>query len=243
MFKKFLILLIFIFFQNSNLYSSEFRYQVFGLNINFLKLKINIDKKKIYSIIVSEGLTGYFVNFKNIIQTSFDKKNNLNYYFNLQKNNEVKIYQFKKINNKINLKNVKLNKGKDYKNIKKKNLSRVVDPLSAAKLILFSNNLNSKCNIDQDIYDGDDVFNIYLTKKSKNYLFINYKNNRYKILFSCRLRYKAVAGHKIKREKKLNSRYLDVYFAKVNGKIIPVYFETKLKLIPLKMYLSTVLKP
>jgi len=36
---------------------------------------------------------------------------------------------------------------------------------------------------------------------------------------------------------------MDIYFSKISNDIIPVYFETKAKLITLKMYLSTILTP
>ena len=86
MYKKFLVFLIVIFFQSSSLYSREFNYEAYGLNINFMKIKFKETDSKIYSIINSKGLVGYFVNFQNIIQTTFDKRNNsVNYYFNLQK--------------------------------------------------------------------------------------------------------------------------------------------------------------
>ena len=118
-----------------------------------------------------------------------------------------------------------------------------LDPLSAVELILFDNVLNSKCQKKQKIFDGDDVYLVSLTKNKINYPFIKYKNQNYKISFSCRLNYKAISGHKFKREKRLNSLYLDIYFAKISNDIIPVYFETKAKLLPLKMYLSTILTP
>jgi hypothetical protein len=42
----------------------------------------------------------------------------------------------------------------------------------------------------------------------------------------------------------LNSRYLDIYFSKFNNNnVLPTYFEAKSKIIPVKMYLSTVLNP
>ena len=44
-------------------------------------------------------------------------------------------------------------------------------------------------------------------------------------------------------EKRLNSLYMDIYFSKISGDIIPVYFEAKAKLLPIKMYLSTILTP
>jgi len=54
-----------------------------------MKIKFKETDSKIYSIINSKGLVGYFVNFQNIIQTTFDKRNNsINYYFNLQKKNK-----------------------------------------------------------------------------------------------------------------------------------------------------------
>ena len=76
-----------------------------------------------------------------------------------------------------------------------------------------------------------------------NKLQVDYGKIKYQIMFSCRVNYEAISGHKLKRTAKLNSLYLDVYFSKVNSKVIPVYFETKAKVIPIKMYLSTVLSP
>ncbi len=209
-----------------------------------MNLKFNISENKLYSIIISRGLVGYFINFKQLIQTTTDKKNNyLEYYSNLQKKNKEKIYQFKKINNKIVLEGVQFNKGLNYKIINKKDLINVVDPLTAVQKILFSNKLDSNCNIREDIYDGDDVYQVFLTQNRMDYSFINFKNNNYKISFSCRLNYKTVSGHKYKREKKLNSMYLNVFFSKIGNDVIPVYLETTAKLVPLKMYLSTVLRP
>ena len=51
-----------------------------------MNLKFNIGENKLYSIINSKGLVGYFISFKNIIQTTNHKEQDiLNYYFNLQK--------------------------------------------------------------------------------------------------------------------------------------------------------------
>ena len=244
MFKKILILLTFVFFQSSHLYSREFHYEVYGLNLNFLNIKYNINDNKLYSIINSKGLAGYFIKSQSIIQTTIDKENNsLSYYFNSLKKDQKKTYHYKKINNAIDLDKIKLNKGENFKKIIRSDLLNTLDPLSAVELILFDNFLNSKCEKKQKIFDGDDVYLVSLTKNKINYPSIKYKNQNYKISFSCRLNYKAISGHKFKREKKLNSLYLDIYFAKISNDIIPVYFETKAKLLPLKMYLSTILTP
>ena len=244
MFKKILILLTLVFFQSSQLYSREFNYEVYGLNLNFLNIKYNINDNKLYSVINSKGLTGYFIKSQSIIQTTIDKENNsFSYYFNSLKKNKEKTYYYKKINNKINLDKIKLNKGENFKKIIRSDLLNTLDPLSAVELILFDNVLNSKCEKKQKIFDGDDVYLVSLTKNRINYPLIKYKNQNYKISFSCRLNYKAISGHKFKREKRLNSLYLDIYFAKIINDIIPVYFETKAKLLPLKMYLSTILTP
>ena len=66
--------------------------------------------------------------------------------------------------------------------------------------------------------DGDDVYSIFLTQNKKNYSIIKFKDKKYKISFSCRLNYKAISGHKFKREEKLNSMYLDIYFSKISKK-------------------------
>ena len=118
-----------------------------------------------------------------------------------------------------------------------------VDPLTAVNQILFNNNLDHQCRSRAKIYDGDDVYEVYLSPRKLDKLSVNYKEQNFQIIFSCRLNYKAISGHKFEREKKLNSRYLDVYFSKFNNSIIPVYFETKSKFIKLKMYLSTILTP
>ena len=244
MFKKILILLTLVFFQSSQLYSREFNYEVYGLNLNFLNIKYNINDNKLYSVINSKGLAGYFVKSQSIIQTTIDKENNsVSYYFNSLKKNKEKTYYYKKINNKIILDKIKLNKGENFKKIIRSDLLNTLDPLSAVELILFDNVLNSKCENKQKIFDGDDVYLVTLTKNKINYPFIKYKNQNYKISFSCRLNYKAISGHKFKRETKLNSLYTDVYFSKISNDIIPVYFETKAKFVPLKMYLSTILTP
>jgi len=209
-----------------------------------MKIKFKETDSKIYSIINSKGLVGYFVNFQNIIQTTFDKRNNsVNYYFNLQKKNKEKIYQYKKINNIIDAKKLKFNKGVEYQTIEPSHLGNTVDPLVAVKQILFNDKLNSKCNGNTKIYDGDDVYRVYLTPKKMNKLQVDYGKIKYQTTFACRVNYEAISGHKLKRTAKLNSLYLDVYFSKVNSKLIPVYFETKAKVIPIKMYLSTVLSP
>ena len=89
MFKKILILLTLVFFQSSQLYSREFNYEVYGLNLNFLNIKYNINDNKLYSVINSKGLAGYFVKSQSIIQTTIDKENNsLSYYFNSLKKNK-----------------------------------------------------------------------------------------------------------------------------------------------------------
>jgi len=244
MFKKILILFIFVFFQSSHLYSREFNYEVYGLNLNFLNLELNINDNKLYSIINSKGLAGYFIKSQSVIQTTLDKESNsVSYYFNSSRKNEEKIYQYKKINNIINLDKIILDKGENFKKILRSDLLNTFDPLSAVGLILFNNDLNSKCENRKKIFDGDDVYLVFLTKNEIKYPFIKYKNKKYKISFSCRLNYKAISGHKFKREKKLNSLYMDIYFSKISNDIIPVYFETKAKLILLKMYLSTILTP
>ncbi len=209
-----------------------------------MNLKFNISEEKLYSIINSRGLVGYFVDFRNIFQTTMSKKyNSLEYYSNSQKKNKKKIYYFKKINNKVILKDVKLDKGRDHKVINQNDLINIVDPLTAIKKILFSDRLDSNCDLKKKIYDGDDVYQVFLTKNKKKKSFIKYKNNKHKISFSCRLNYKAISGHKFKREKNLNLMFLDVYFSNIENDTIPVYFETTAKLIPLKIYLSTVLSP
>ena len=244
MFKKILILFIFVFFQSSHLYSREFNYEVYGLNLNFLSIKYNISDKKLYSIINSKGLAGYFIKSKSIIQTTLDKENNsLSYYFKSLKKNEEKTYHYKKINNIIDFDKIKLDKGENFIKINKDDLSNTLDPLSAVELILFDTVLNPECKKKQKIFDGDDVYLVTLTKNKTFHPVIKYKNQNFKIIFSCRLNYKAISGHKFKREKKLNSLYIDVYFSKISSDIIPVYFETQAKLIPLKMYLSTILTP
>ncbi len=244
MFKKILIFFIFLFFQSSYLYSREFNYEVYGLNLNFLKIKFNISNNKLYSIINSKGLAGYFIKSQNVIQTTLDKENNIiNYYFNSLRRNKEKIYHYKKSNNVIDLNKIKLDKGQNYKKIIRSDLSGTFDPLTAAKSILFNNTANADCNDRKKIYDGDDIYLVYLTKNKKNLSFIKYKNKKYKVRFSCKLKYKAISGHKFNREKKLNSLYLNIYFSKISNDIIPVYFETRAKLVPLKMYLSTNLTP
>ena len=242
MYKKILLLLIILCFQTSKCISREYNYEAYGLNLNFLNLKLNIKDRKIYSIIHSTGLAGHFFSFENIIQTTYDK-NNLEYYFNLKKKNKEKIYQFKIKNGNIDLSNINLNKGKNYKSIKKTDLRNVLDPLTAVSEILYSNKIDTKCNFKKRIYDGDDVYEIFLTPKETNKLKIKFNKKEYKIIFVCRLNYKAISGHKFKREKKLNSRYLDIYFSKFNNNVLPTYFEAKSKIIPVKMYLSTVLNP
>ncbi len=244
MLKKIFILLTFLFFQSSQLYSREFNYEVYGLNLNFLNIKLNFNDNKLYSIINSKGLAGYFIKSKSIIQTTLDKDNNsLSYYFNSLRRNEEKTYHYKKVNNIIDFDKIKLNKGENFKKIIKTDLLNTLDPLTAIKLILFDNTLNSKCKNKTKIFDGDDVYLVSLTKNKINYPFIKYKKQNYKISFSCRLNYKAISGHKFKREKKLNSLSIDTYFSKISNDIIPVYFETKAKLVPLKMYLSTIITP
>ena len=97
MFKKILILLFLVFFQSSHLYSREFNYEVYGLNLNFLNIKYNINDNKLYSIINSKGLAGYFVKSQSIIQTTIDKENNsLSYYFNSLKKNKKKLIIIKR---------------------------------------------------------------------------------------------------------------------------------------------------
>ena len=237
-------MLTFVFFQSSHLYSREFNYEVYGLNFNFLNIKLNMSDNKLYSIINSKGLAGYFIKSQSIILTTIDKEiNSLSYYFNSLKKNEEKTYHYKKINNKINVDKIKLNKGENFKKIERSDLLNTLDPLSAVEFILFNNVINSKCKNKKKIFDGDDVYLVFLTQNKINYSFIKYKNQNYKISFSCRLNYKAISGHKLNREKKLNSLYLDIYFSKISNDIIPVYFETKTKLIPIKMYLSTNLTP
>tara|TARA_B100001057_G_scaffold27142_1_gene24867 strand:- start:598 stop:1332 length:735 start_codon:yes stop_codon:yes gene_type:complete len=244
MFKKILILFIIVLFQNSYSYSREFNYEVYSLNLNFLNIKFNTSKNKLYSIINSKGLAGYFIKSQSIILTTLNTQNNtLNYYFNSQSKNKNKTYNYKKINNVINIDNIKLNKGKNFKKIIKTDLQNTFDPLSAVELILYNNILDSKCKNSKKIYDGDDVYSISLAQNKKNHSFIKFKDKKYKISFSCRLNYKAISGHKFKREEKLNSRYLDIYFSQINNNIVPVYFEANAKLVPLKMYLSTILTP
>jgi hypothetical protein len=244
MFKKILILFIVVFFQSSSSYSREFNYEVYGLNLNFLNIKFNTSRNKLYSIINSKGLAGYFIKSKSIIQTTLNSKNNtLSYYFNSQSKKKSKTYNYKKTNNEINFDNIRFNKGKNFKEIFKTDLLNTYDPLSAVDLMLFNSSLDSKCKNSKKIYDGDDVYRVFLTQNKKNYLFIKFKDKKYKISFSCRLNYKAISGHKFKREEKLNSMYLDIYFSKISNNIIPVYFETNTKLVPLKMYLSTILTP
>jgi len=244
MFKKILILFIIVFFQNSSSYSREFNYEVYSLNLNFINIKFNTSKNKLYSIINSKGLAGYFIKSQSIALTTLNIQNDtLNYYFNSQSKNKNKTYNYKKINNVINFDNIKLNKGKNFKKIIKTDLLNTYDPLSAIELILYNNSLDSKCKNSKKIYDGDDVYIIFLTQNMKKHSLIKFKEKKYKIIFSCRLNYKAISGHKLKREKKLNSKYLDIYFSKISNNIIPVYFETSAKLVPLKMYLSTILTP
>jgi len=242
MVKKFFIFFILIFLQSSHSYSREFSYDVYGLNINFVNLKLNISEKKIYSKIDSKGLIGYFFSFKNIIQTTYDNKI-IEYYFNLKKKGKEKNYQFKSINGLIDFKNVKLNKGKNFKLIKRVDFKDAIDPLTALNKIFYSNKINSKCNLNEKIYDGDDIYEVFLKPINQKKSEVKFKENKYEIRFVCRLNYKAISGHKIKREKKLNSMYLDVYFSNIQDGVFPVYFETKTKIIPLKMYLSTVLNP
>lgn len=203
-----------------------------------MEVKINIKKNKIYSLINSKGLIGYFVNFENIIQTSFDD-NLTHYYFNLKKKNKEKIYEFKKSNQQIESKKLKLDKGKGYQIIKKEDLMDVVDPLSATRDLLFSNNKTFKCNNKRKVYDGDDIYQIKLVPLKSNQRILKNLNQKYKIIKACKLEYLAIAGHKIKREKKLNSYFVNVYFSEQGKFAVPVYFESKSNLIDIKMYLST----
>ena len=244
MFKKLFLILFLIFFQSSKVYSSEFTFEVYGLKINFIKVKVNFAQNKFFSIINSQGLIGYFVEFSNIIQTTFNSSNNnLNYFFNIKKKDKEKIYQYVKQDGKILIDNTQLKKGKNYKEIQHMDLVGTVDPLTAVHQILFNNNLDHQCGSRAKIYDGDDVYEVYLSPRKLDKLSVDYKKQNFQIIFSCRLNYKAISGHKFEREQKLNSRYLDVYFSKINNSIIPVYFETKSKFIKLKMYLSTILTP
>jgi hypothetical protein len=236
--KSFFIFFILLLFQNSSSYSSEFKYKVYGLKINFMDVNLNFNDNKIYSLINSRGLIGYFVNFKNIIQTSYDR-NKTYYYFNLQKKDREKIYEFKTINGHVNLRGLKLDKGSGYKKITKKDLSNIVDPLTATKELLFSQQNKILCSGERKIYDGDDVYKVKLALLEKNNEKLKELNKKYSIINYCRLAYIAIAGHKLKREKKLNSYFVNVYFAKVDNVIAPVYFESKSKFIDIKMYLST----
>ena len=203
-----------------------------------MDVNLNFNDNKIYSLINSRGLIGYFVNFKNIIQTSYDQ-NQTNYYFNLRKKNKEKIYEFKVINGRVDLRGLRLDKGSDYKKITKKDLLNVVDPLTATKELLFTQENKIVCNGERKIYDGDDVYKVKLSSLEKNNKKVKELNKQYLINNYCRLSYIAIAGHKLKREKKLNSYFVNVYFAKINNTIVPVYFESKSKFIDIKMYLST----
>lgn len=203
-----------------------------------MDVNLNFNDNKIYSLINSRGLISYFVNFKNIIQTSYDQ-NQTNYYFNLQKKSKEKIYEFKAINGRIDLRGLKLDKGSSYKKITKKHLLNVVDPLTATKELLFPQKNKIVCIGERKIYDGDDVYKVKLTSLEKNNKKLKELNKKYLINNYCRLSYIAIAGHKLKREKKLNSYFVNVYFAKIKNTIVPVYFESKSKFIDIKMYLST----
>ena len=203
-----------------------------------MDVNLNFNDNKIYSLINSRGLIGYFVNFKNIIQTSYDR-NQTNYYFNLQKKDKEKIYEFKVINGRVDLRGLKLDKGSGYKKINKKDLLNIVDPLTATKELLFSQKNKIVCSGERKIYDGDDVYKVKLTSLEKNNKKLKELNKKYLINNYCRLGYIAIAGHKLKREKKLNSYFVNVYFAKIKNTIVPVYFESKSKFIDIKMYLST----
>ena len=98
MYKKILILFIIVFFQSSCLYSREFNYEVYGLNLNFLNIKFNTSENKLYSIINSKGLAGYFIKSQSIIQTTLNKQNNtLNYYFNTQSKKKIKLTIIKRL--------------------------------------------------------------------------------------------------------------------------------------------------
>ena len=120
---------------------------------------------KLYSIINSKGLAGYFIKSQSIILTTIDKEiNSLSYYFNSLKKNEEKTYHYKKINNKILVDKFELNKGENFKRIVRSDLLNTLDPLSAVELILFNNVLNPKCNNRKKIFDGDDVYLVFLTQ-------------------------------------------------------------------------------
>ena len=98
MFKKIFILFTIVFFQSSNLYSREFNYEVYGLNFNFLNIKLNMNDNKLYSIINSKGLAGYFIKSQSIILTTIDKEiNSLSYYFNSLKKMRKKLIIIKRL--------------------------------------------------------------------------------------------------------------------------------------------------
>ena len=76
------------------------------------------------------------------------------------------------------------NKGKNYKLIKKTVLRNLLDPLTAVSEILYSNKIDAKCNFKNRIYDGDDVYEIFLTPEEKNKSKIKFNKKEYKIIFN-----------------------------------------------------------
>jgi hypothetical protein len=241
MFKKFLFFL-FILFQTSPLLASQFNFNVYALNLNFMQVKFDMNNNKIFSVIESKGLVGHFVSFKTIIQTTF-LDNKVRYFFKEFKKNKDEIYEFETVNGKVIYNSKKIKKNSQYKKIEIQDLKDTVDPLTGVRDMLFGQKTKLNCSLKQKIYDGDDVYEVYFKPIKKLIKEVVIEEKKYPIHQACSLNYKAISGHKLSREKDLNSRYLNVYFAKQEDTFVPVYFDTKLKILSLKMQLSTIVKP
>jgi hypothetical protein len=238
--KKFILYFILINFVSQHLQAREFNYDVYGLNFPFMKVQFSYSElNKVITKLESKGLLGFFSYFKGegssenlsdqfIYNFSYDKK----------KTKRLRTIVFKA--GKV-VKNIAIPKRKiktKIVSVKEQDLEDSVDPLSAIRSLIFNQSNILNCNKKQKVFDGQNVYFLILSQKDKN----DYVIDSSKLVYpgsmqKCKLSYKAVSGHEIEDEKKLNKMYVDIFYGKQNEMFLPYFLTTKSK-ITIEMFLN-----
>jgi hypothetical protein len=236
----FIVIFILCNFATQTVSAREYQYDVYGLNIRFMKIKFsNIANETLTTDIQSKSLLSYFYNFKGtgIVE---QKNGEAIYKFSYQKK-EKKRTTTVVLKNQTVINNFSNPPRKEKKNIvpvTKEDLTNIVDPLTAVQQLIFDQNKKLNCNKQKKVFDGANVFYLKLSQVDvDSYIIDSSKLIYQKPMQKCKLTYQTISGHELEDETKLNKMYVDIFYGEKNKMFYPYFLSTKSK-ITLEMFLK-----
>jgi len=238
--KNFILFCILFNFVTQNVSAKEYDYDVYGLNFRFMKIKFsNINNSEFRTDIESKSFLNFFYYFKGVGITQ-NQPRGATYNFAYEKKDKQRSTTviFKDLKVIQNFSKPERKKKSNIVSVAKKDLENVVDPLSAIQQLIFEQSNKLNCNKQQKVFDGSNVFYLQLSQPGKDDYVINSSKLIYKKpMQKCRLTYKAVSGHEVEDEEKLNKKYVDIFYGKLNKIFFPYFLTTK-STVTLEMFLK-----